>query len=154
VDSTPLLPPLGLSLLSDRIAVRAVQDPHEGRRIERVELPPLTDDETAALEMTRDALQVYLQPGRRAAIVAMLARLANLHRTKDRSPQEWQMLFEDYCEDLGEFSEAHVSEAIKEHRQNSNWFPTIAELRGRCLELRARDKFRLERAKRLLGVAA
>lgn len=118
-----------------------------------MDYPPLTDPERDALQKTASTLAIWLEPGQRPALIAMLARLAN-HRSKERSPQEWQMIFEDYAEDLSEFSDAHVAESLKEHRRVSNFFPSIAELRARCLSLRQRDKYRLERAQRLLGVAA
>jgi len=95
-------------------------------------------------------LSEWLAPGDRKMLIALLARLAN-HRSKERSRQEWQMLFEDYIEDLGEFSAAHMQEAIKEHRQSSPFFPASAELRGRCLELVKRDKSRLEQCEGLLA---
>lgn len=130
-----------------------VETPHEGRRYVPVELEPLTDAERDALTDTRDGLEAMLFPGNRAVLIALLARLAN-HRPKERSAAEWRMLFEDYAEDLAPFSDAHVSEAIREHRQSNNWFPTINELRTRCLELVQRDQFRLERCLKLLRVPA
>lgn len=126
-----------------------VNDPYRGRYMVRVENPPLTGAERAALATAAQHLQGNLTPGHRAPTIAILARLAN-HRAKEKSQQEWKMLFEDYAEDLAEFSTAHVQEAVVEHRRNSNWFPTVAELRKRCAELRERDKFRLERAERML----
>lgn len=102
------------------------------------------------MEQAADALRASLSPGRRAALAGMLARLAN-HRGKERTPQEWQMLFEDYCDDLAEFSDHHLHQAIQEHRKNSTWFPSIAELSERCRGLRERDKWRLERAEKILA---
>ena len=61
------------------------------------------------------------------------------------------MLFEDYCFDLREFSAALVHQAALEHRRENKFFPRIAELRQRCLELRALDQHRLERCERALG---
>lgn len=139
----------GLRLLAERVGVRMVDDPYRGRHLERVEWPPLMAGERQAIRDAASALRVWLAPGQRAAHIGMLARLAN-HRSKERSPQEWQMLLEDYAEDLAEFSDAHVAEALKEHRRSSTFFPSVAELRQRCLELRERDKWRLERAGRLL----
>ena len=102
------------------------------------------------MEQTAAMLSEWLGPGDRKMLIGLLARLAN-HRWKERSRQEWQMLFEDYVEDLGEFSAEHMQEAIKEHRQSSPFFPASAELRARCLEHVMRDKARLERCKRLLA---
>lgn len=145
----PSLLERGLSLLSERPAIRVMQDQYRGRYFEQPNYPALTAPEIEALSETARTLEIWLSPGQRAAAVGLLARLANHHR-KARSAEEWQMLFEDYCDDLAEFSDAHVAEAIGEHRRQSNWFPTIAELRERCLELRQRDNFRLIRARGLL----
>lgn len=114
-----------------------------------VEHPPLTEIEREALHRSRDILANALMRGNRAVLIAQLVRLAN-HRAKERSAQEWQMLFEDYADDLCEFSDSHTTEAIKEFRKHSNFFPTIAEISQRCLELVARDKHRLERCEMLL----
>lgn len=144
------MPELGLRLLNERVVLKLVSDPERGRYFERVDLPPLTRLEISALSETVTALKHALAPGRRTVLLAMLARLAN-HRTKERSAQEWKMLFEDYAGDLEEFSEAHIGEAIREHRQTSTFFPSIAELRTRCVELVDRDKFRLGKAERMLA---
>jgi hypothetical protein len=144
------LPELALRLLNERVNIRMAEDPYRGRYVQRVQNPPLTGPEQAALAGAVEILHGNLTPGHRAATIATLARLAN-HRAKERTADEWRMLFEDYAEDIGEFSNAHVKEAVTEHRRNSNWFPTSAELRKRCLELVDRDRFRLERAERMLG---
>ncbi|MND09520.1 hypothetical protein D3C83_329180 [compost metagenome] len=62
------------------------------------------------------------------------------------------MLFEDFAEDLAEFSDAHVQEAIAQHRRTCKFFPTPAELRALCLEQVVRDRYRLRRCRALLGV--
>lgn len=139
--------------LIERPPIRMEDDQFRGRRVVRIEYPPLSDGEKAGLEGAVQLLEQSLLPGSRPVCVALLARLAN-HRSKERSQAEWQMLFEDYAADLAEFSDAHVSEAITEHRRNSKFFPTISELRSRCMELRLRDKWRFDKARRLLERAA
>lgn len=139
--------------LLGRPGVKIEDDQYRGRHVVRIDYPPLTDGEVAGLTDALGILEHALLPGSRPSCVAMLARLAN-HRNKDRSPAEWQMIFEDYAAGLAEFSDAHVSEAITEHRRNSNFFPSIAELRERCMELRLRDKWRFDKARRLLERAA
>ena len=147
---TPSLPERGLRLLDERPAIRLAVDSFRGRHVERPSYPPLTVGERQALEQTQAALTANLAPGRRAVTIALLARLA-AHRKTDRSPQEWQMLFEDFAEDLAEFSDAHVQEAITQHRRTCKFFPTPAELRAICLEMVARDRYRLRRCGVLLG---
>ena len=78
-----------------------------------------------------------------------MGRLAN-HRQQDRTETEWRMLFEDYCDDLAEFSEAHIEQAIREHRRTSQWFPAIAQIRARCAELQELTKIRRSRCLRSL----
>ncbi len=93
-----------------------VDDPHRGRFYERIEYPALTAPERDAMVGTLAALDVALSPGNRAVCIAELTRLA-VHRGKERSAEEWRMILEDYAEDLAEFSDVHVHEAIVEHRR-------------------------------------
>src|SRR5690348_10867984 len=118
-DLPQSLPELALRLLNERVSVRMREDCYRGRYLERVQNPPLTGPERAALMTAVMHLQENLTPGHRAPAIAILARLAN-HRSKEKTPQEWKMLFEDYAEDLAEFSTGHVNEAVVEHRRNSN----------------------------------
>ena len=78
-------------------------------------------------------------------VIALLARLAN-HFKNDRSAEEWRMLFDDYFEDLKEFSDGDIEEAITKHRRDKKWFPKIAELREHC---HASQTIRHENLKRL-----
>lgn len=128
-------------------------DPFAGRHYERIEYPALTAMEREAVADAATVLTKWLEHGEKPAIIGHLARRA-AHQVKDKSDHEWRMLFEDYAEDLAEFSARHVQEAIVWYRRTSNFFPSIAELRERCLELRARDTVRLERARRMLKEAA
>ena len=143
------MPEQGLRLLTERPAIRIADDSYRGRHVERPSYPPLTLPERLVMEETERALNAGLTPGRRAVTIALLARLA-AHRKSDRTPQEWQMLFEDFAEDLAEFSDAHVQEAIVQHRRTCKFFPTPAELRALCLEQVARDRYRLRRCRNLL----
>lgn len=124
--------------------------PFRGRHIVRVENPPLTEAERAALEQTKLMLRERVEPSHKAPVIALLARLAN-HRSKEKSATEWQMLFEDYAEDLAEFSAAHVQEAIKLHRQNSPFFPASSELRDLCKVFARRDEDQIARCTMLLA---
>jgi len=92
-----------------------------------------------------------LVPAEAKVVIAALWRLANHHK-KDRTAREWEELFHDFIEDLGEFGEAHVIEALREHRQESKWFPKPAEIRSRCERLKAIDVEMLHRARVLLGL--
>lgn len=152
-DLTPSSLGPGLRLLAARPPIRMVSDPMRGRYLERLEYPDLDPVQRQTLERTRDLLIDRLTPGTDAGIIAHLARIAN-HHSKDRTPGQWQMLFEDYCCDLREFSTGHVEQACLEHRRSSNWFPKIAELRTRCIDLVALDKSRLERCDRTLGIGS
>jgi len=126
-----------------------VDDAFRGRHYERIQYPALTAVEREAVSDAANILAKWLEPGERSAIIAYLGRRA-MHSTRERSEAEWRVLFEDYADDLAEFSARHVQEAIVWYRRTSNFFPSIAELRKRCLELRERDKWRLQRAKRML----
>lgn len=112
---------------------------------------PPTPAEEATLRALNATLEARLQQAPRGTTEALLARLA-AHDPRDRSATEWKMIFEDYAEDLGEFSEAHLRQAISEHRRTNKWFPKVSELRERCLELRALDTARALRCRRSLGI--
>lgn len=109
----------------------------------KVFIPPSPED-GRELESVRLALQVRLEPCRPEIVITALARLANHHKS-ERTSAEWQALYEDYVHDLAEFSNAHVLQALHEHRQTSKWFPKVSEVRERCVELRNLDQIRLRR---------
>lgn len=138
----------GLRLLGTRECFRWDRDP-DTNAMRRVYVVP-SPEEAKALEEARVWLESRLVPGTKQTIIGALARLAN-HSKSERSAAEWKMLFEDYCQDLGEFSDAHVQQAVVDHRRSSNWFPKIAELRERCSELRGLDAARLRRCEQQFG---
>ena len=147
---TLALPEQWLRLLDERESFRKVDDGNGCKRWARIKLLPLTEAEAAALSEMMLVLDMRLKPGLRQTLVESLARIAN-HYNSERSPSEWQMLFEDYIQDLGEFSDATVSQALAEHRRESPWFPKIADLYKRCVEIRELDRCRLDRCRRALS---
>lgn len=102
----------------------------------------------AALERHLAARQT---PTTRVAIVAHLARLAN-HFRADRPADAWQMLFEDYADDLDGISEVYLREIVLASRNEKPWFPKVAELVERWEVIRYREGEQLRRARVLLGV--
>lgn len=111
-------------------------------------IPPTPAEETELRNYLTE-LDSQLEPADKKIIIGLLGRLAN-HRQQDRTETEWRMLFEDYCDDLAEFSEAHIEQAIREHRRTSQWFPAIAQIRARCAELQELTKIRRSRCLRSL----
>src|SRR5690349_16010694 len=62
------------------------------------------------------------KPAGRVIVIRAVARLAN-HFRADRPPEAWQMLFEDYAEDLEGISEAHLVEVIQRYRRKKRYWP-------------------------------
>lgn len=86
-------------------------------------------------------------------IIAGLARLAN-HFRADRPSDAWQMLFEDYSDDLMGVSEGHLQTILTKQRQDSPWFPKSADLVAAWDAIRLRESEQLRRARVLLGLEA
>lgn len=103
-----------------------------------------SDAEMTGLRQLRQCLIERLQPAEKPVMVAELRRIAN-HHASERKPAQWEMLFDDFWEDLQEFSSAHIHEAVVAHRRENNWFPKVHELRSKCVELRDTDQWRLRR---------
>lgn len=101
------------------------------------------------------ALQAELEtrqiPADRVVIIANLARLANHFRT-ERPADSWEMLFDDYANDLHGISASHLVEIIDAHRRERSWFPKVAELTERWNKLKWGEHERLRRARVLLGL--
>ena len=111
----------------------------------------LQPGERIAVEHALIEIEQRFKPIARDALRALWARLAN-HFRNERTPQEIRVLFDDYATDLSEFSEAHVDEAMQEHRRTKTWFPKIAELRALAAVFAARDRVLRHRARVLLGL--
>jgi hypothetical protein len=92
-----------------------------------------------------------LYPASRVSLIAALARLAN-HFRSDRPADAWQMLFEDYAEDLQGISDQHLREIVTAHRNEKPWFPKSSELLERWNALRYRETEQCRRARVLLGL--
>lgn len=134
----PSLLAQGTRLIDARWSFRPVTSGDGSTAMRHVRFPAPTEVEAATLTATRRELLERLRPCQDAALMAMLARLAN-HHHGDRTTAEWAMLFEDYLDDLAEFSEATLAQAIREHRRSSKWFPKVSELRAKCLAAREAD---------------
>ena len=111
---------------------------------------PMPTDQREQVLATRDALRERLVAARRGAVIAHLARLS-AHYARERSAEQWQIVFEDYAEDLSEFPEVYVRNAIARWRQSNPFWPRAAELRGLMLREWHRDQELLRRAEVLLG---
>lgn len=66
----------------------------------------------------------------------LLVNLALHYPQAGRTPAQLQILAEDWAEDLAEFSPDVVEKAVKQYRRESAYFPTVADIRARCDELR------------------
>lgn len=62
----------------------------------------------------------------------LLVNLALHYPQAGRTPAQLQILAEDWAEDLACFPVAVVAEAARQHRRESAFFPTVAEIRSRC----------------------
>lgn len=111
---------------------------------------PLPLGEQHILRQAMAVLEQRLAPADRKVVISALARIAN-HSSGERTPAQWQMLFEDFWADLQEFSTVHILEAINAHRRESNWFPKVCELRKRCTSSLETDKWRMARISTLLA---
>lgn len=105
------------------------------------------------LEDLQARLLSRLIPADRVAIIALLARAANHHRT-ERPAESWQMLFEDYAEALEGISEGHLRDVIAKCHEEINFFPKIAELTSRWKTLHHVESEKLRRARIALGTEA
>ena len=65
-------------------------------------------------------------------ILPLLVNLALHYPQAGMTPAQLQILAEDWAEDLACFPVAVVAEAARQHRRESAFFPTVAEIRSRC----------------------
>ena len=69
----------------------------------------------------------------------MLQTLVNLalhYPQAGRTPAQLRILAEDWAEDLAAFPRDIVERAVKAHRRESPYFPTVADIWRRCEALR------------------
>jgi hypothetical protein len=117
-------------------------------RVSDADLPAIADkvhDLHGRLEPAR--------PGRLLEIMFQLIQRYKQHE-KQRTSADWEALAHEYVADLGHFSEAHILEALVEHRRNSKWFPHQSELIPICEGLAGQDRALRRRGQVLLGQRA
>ena len=68
-----------------------------------------------------------------------------------RTPAQLRILAEDWAEDLAAFPRDIVERAVKAHRRESPYFPTVADIWRRCGELRRGLEARREAERALPG---
>lgn len=68
-----------------------------------------------------------------------------------RTPAQLRVLAEDWAEDLAAFPRDIVERAVKAHRRESPYFPTVADIWRRCGELRRGLEARREAERALPG---
>lgn len=90
------------------------------------------------------------KPRRVLEIMFQVIERYKLHE-KQRTAADWEALAHEYVADLGHFSEAHILEALVEHRRQSKWFPHQSELIPICERLAGHDKLLRRRGQVLLG---
>ena len=84
----------------------------------------------------------------------MLQTLVNLalhYPQAGRTPAQLRVLAEDWAEDLAAFPRDIVERAVKAHRRESPYFPTVADIWRRCGELRRGLEARREAERALPG---
>ena len=84
----------------------------------------------------------------------MLQTLVNLalhYPQAGRTPAQLRILAEDWAEDLAAFPRDIVERAVKAHRRESPYFPTVADIWRRCGELRRGLEARREAERALPG---
>lgn len=111
---------------------------------------PISSSDSHFLIAIERRLGARQEPTDRVMVIAQLARLAN-HFRSERPADAWQMLFEDYAEDLAGISETHLREIITAQRNERSWFPKSAELIERWNLLRYRETEQWRRTRILLG---
>src|SRR5215472_7225502 len=139
--SLPSLPEHGLQLTSGLTVSSTVAEVGWGR------LPTAAD--RPRLARLLGILEARSRVVTRTDIIMPLTRLAN-HFRNERSVAEWQMLFEDYCLDLGEFSVGDIQQAIIDHRRTKPFFPKISELVELAQGHKSEREFSLKRVRQLL----
>jgi hypothetical protein len=85
-------------------------------------------------------------------IAAMMAKLASCFPNTGRSQADWTAYIEAVTEDLACFPPDIIVDAIRRHRRESKFFPTVAEIYQPCADLLAARRFQLDRLKKLLKV--
>lgn len=123
----------------------------EGFRQPQWTMRELQAGEALAVQRALLVIEERMKPVTRHALRAHFARLAN-HFRNERSPEQIAVLFDDYAADLEPFSEAHIEEAMREHRRTKTWFPKVAEIRATALKLQGHDRVLRHRARVLLGL--
>lgn len=101
-----------------------------------------------AVEMRLEDRQA---PTDRVVVIGHLARLANHFRT-ERPADAWQMLFEDYADDLAGISEPHLRDIVTAQRKERAWFPKSSELTERWNVVKLCEAEQLRRSRVLLGL--
>lgn len=113
----------------------------------------LVPGEAVAIEQALIVIEDRLVPISQPRLFEQLARLA-IHFQQKRSDTELESLFTDFAEDLAEYSEPHVLEALRDWRRSKNFFPKVAEL-VETLDGKKHYEERLRhRARVLLGLEA
>jgi hypothetical protein len=72
---------------------------------------------------------------KRETILEELTKLAIAYPAAKRSMAEIEILADMWGEDLEDFSEREICQAVREHRKHSAFFPTSAEIRGHCEQI-------------------
>lgn len=112
---------------------------------------PLEPGQDVAVQQGLLVLDQRLQSAPEGVTLDLVDRLLN-HWNDIRTAEEKANRFDDWAEDLEEFSEAHLAAACKTWRQNNSFPPKIADIRALCLNERARDQMLHRRSRVLLGL--
>ena len=73
---------------------------------------------------------------KREQIQEELTKLAIAYPAAKRSMAEVEILADMWAEDLDDFSDREICRAVREHRKHSAYFPTSAEIRIQCEQIR------------------
>lgn len=125
--------------------------PVDGFRLKHWVARPLEAGEGIELQRALIELDLRLSPAPEGKTLELVSRLLNNWKD-DRSDQEKDWQFDDWAEDLEEFSEAHLKAACRQWRRNNTYRPKIAEIRSMCIAEQDRDKEMHRRCRVLLGI--
>lgn len=109
--------------------------------------------DVVVVEQSLIHLDVRLQRAPEGVTLALVTRLLNNWKN-DRTDEEKDWQFDDWADDLEQFSEAHLKIACATWRREQSFPPKIADIRALCMIERGRDHEMHRRCRVLLGLEA
>ena len=113
----------------------------------------LGEAERSEIEQWLACFEAALRPAEITKIMHQLMELAQVYGLKGEEA-DVQVRLRTMASDLQEFSDQHIAAAIRHHRRESDFFPTIAQMRTLCVNKQATAAVYRHRARVLLGLNA